>query len=778
MTKQTIIRKIPRKLPVQSNDNETPVFIAHGCILLEYQEGDRFNYRAVNLKTGRSVKLGSRAAKLPESLYMKVAEQMSKCAAADDWLLANAEPDAPHSRGRLEDILRTTFENILPKHGFALREKQVELAQEILDAFCGQKVSLCEAEVGTGKTYAYLLPAAFIRRGRGNSGKIDTMLGQNGTQKPIVIATSSIALQRALERDYIPTLSDFLMEDGIIKTPLTSALRKGKGNYICERRLANFAVHANAKTKAIVLPIFNGSVVDLASVKDLSPYIKRNICVDKNCSGDCPKHGRCRYTRYLAEVRRNGYDFQICNHNYLLADIIHRSKGIKPLLPDYQAIIIDEGHKFLDVARSMYGTLLSLTELCGIVKDIREITFAPGQSTAGIIRETDRILSKSQLLFQLLNNEVPDDLDDDEESERFATKIRKKTENLIHALKGNIDALLTMMESRSVIIRYAHQFSAAKRKITRINEALDTFTRHEESVYWLEQAESSSTNADFRLNALHSIPKNLGERLHRDLWSMKIPIIITSGTLSAAGSFVHIKKKTGINLVPLRRLSETTKPSPFDYVRNTLLYISENTPRPDNKDVGHIDAIADEVEKLVKASHGHAVVLFTSYKAMDMVWERIKNRSIQFPLFRLDRGGASVIERFKRSGNGVLFASGALWEGIDISGDVLSMLIIVRLPFAVPDPVSEWEKTLFDNIEDYIECVVVPDMLVKLKQGFGRLIRSETDTGCCAILDSRVNLRGPYRDKVLAALPECGVTSNIGDIWRFMCEMKAPAYFK
>ena len=328
--------------------------------------------------------------------------------------------------------------------------------------------------------------------------------------------------------------------------------------------------------------------------------------------------------------------------------------------------------------------------------------------------------------------------------------------------------------------KYRNRHKEAQRSLLRVSESLAAFIRHENLVYWLEEGKYSAIvpqKDDYRLNILRGTPKNLGALLYRDFWDKEIPIVLTSGTLSAAGSFEHIKRKTGLAFLPSGRLAETTKPSPFNHRENALLYISEKTPFPNTGNPDHIDTVADEVERLIGASHGHAAVLFTSYKAMDLVYQRIDARQLPYPVLRLDRGGAAVIEQFKRSGNGVLFASGALWEGIDIPGDILSMLIIVRLPFAVPDPVSEWERTLYADIDEYKAKVIVPEMLVKLKQGFGRLIRTESDTGIVAILDSRANEAGAYRRRVLAALPRCRITSNIVDIDSFMLSKKLPAYF-
>ncbi len=240
-----------------------------------------------------------------------------------------------------------------------------------------------------------------------------------------------------------------------------------------------------------------------------------------------------------------------------------------------------------------------------------------------------------------------------------------------------------------------------------------------------------------------------------------------------------MKKKLGLDIAPASRIVETTKPSPFDHKKNALLYISEQTPFPNTESEAYLDSIASEVEKLISASHGHAVVLFTSYKAMELVHERIAAQKLPYPIFRLSRGsGANVIEKYKRSGNGVLFASGALWEGIDIPGDILSMLIIVRLPFPVPDPVSEWERTLYGGMDEYKRLVITPEMLVKLKQAFGRLIRIETDTGVVAILDCRAGEMWDYHHHIMRALPPCRVTKSICDVETFFLENKEPAYYE
>ncbi len=206
-----------------------------------------------------------------------------------------------------------------------------------------------------------------------------------------------------------------------------------------------------------------------------------------------------------------------------------------------------------------------------------------------------------------------------------------------------------------------------------------------------------------------------------------------------------------------------------------MLYISEATPFPDPRNKAYLEAITGEIEKLVHASNGHAAVLFTSYNAMGNVFSALQKRGMPFPMFRMDKGGVREIERFKHSGNGILFASGSMWEGIDIPGDALSMLIIVKLPFPAPDPISEYERTQYNSFDEYRDCVITPEMLIRLLQGCGRLIRLETDSGVIAILDCRMN--GFYREVSLAALPFCPVTSSISCVEDFYISHKAPEYF-
>jgi ATP-dependent DNA helicase DinG len=302
-------------------------------------------------------------------------------------------------------------------------------------------------------------------------------------------------------------------------------------------------------------------------------------------------------------------------------------------------------------------------------------------------------------------------------------------------------------------------------------------------VYWLEIPVGNMRVAACKKQVLRqgirlcSIPKELNEILYKELWRKPVPVILTSGTLSVNGSFYHIKNNMGIDKLYSDRLIQNRKLSPFNYEENCLLYISDKVPFPDNKDMNYIKAVANEIDRLINATHGHALVLFTSYRVMELVYCMLADRKLKYRIIKMNRGLLNPIDIFKQSNNSVLFASGNCWEGIDIPGDTLSSLIIVKLPFAVPDPISEYEQVMFDSFEEYKNKVVFPEMILKLRQGFGRLIRRETDTGVISILDSRLREGGNYRDRVLKALPHCPVTNSIKKVEQFIKQKKDENYF-
>ena len=771
-----ITYELPPCIPTRYLMDGRPIFAAYGCALLERQTAKSYVYSAVNLSTGRSQTLCRKTRPLDEAAYGDMA---AKIRASSVRGFARYEADRAPGQSlpmqKLSEILIHIFTDIFPAYGYTVRENQIALAEHILEALRRRSISLAESEVGTGKTHAYLVAATLAKRGRLNDfwlrGSFHGQSYAGSAHMPVVIATSSIALQHAIVKDFIPELSRILLAHDVIRTPLTCVVRKGREHYLCEKRLREFQADADAPTKRLLQPLLNGCAsCDLADADGLTPYMKRKICVPGRCGEHCRHLANCRYIRCLADANDPKVDFQITNHNYLLADILHRSSGKRPLLPHYQLIIIDEAHKFLQAARQMYGLELSQEELSRLAQSIH--SFVDGKSSGGvnIHRLTKKLDEQGSRLFQRLTANALFARDD--EAERFPAVMDMEAQRRLKNIAGITADLHAAIEDSHTLPRFRERRTQAVWELARIREKAAALQTPGSLICWVENTDNAGDEAK-----LCAIPKDLGEKLHRDIWSAGIPIVLTSGTLSAGGDFARAKQSLGLSHMPENRLMKTAKPSPFDYRQNALLYLSGAVPFPDNSDKRYLATVADEIERLIRASCGHAAVLFTSYNAMGLVFSMLKGR-LPFPMFQMGRRDTAALERFRASGSGVLFASGALWEGIDIPGDALSMLIIVKLPFAAPDPIGEYEKALYGGMEAYKAKALVPDMLVKLKQGFGRLIRTETDTGVCAILDSRAREGAAYHARVLAALPPCRVTESVADIARFIQEKKAPEYFK
>jgi ATP-dependent DNA helicase DinG len=626
-------------------------------------------------------------------------------------------------------MVEQIFREILPRRGMAVREEQIALCHEVLDTLYNKEISLCEAGVGIGKTLAYLVACILWQMHRPNQLKM-----------PVVISTSSVALQDAILNEYLPDLSAVLLAEGIITKPITAVVRKGKERFVCDARLAERqakAISKGSRKKGSLRMAEN--VLDLDHIPGLSRYDRCRICVPQSCPRDCFLRLDCRYQQYLRDSRKP--DIQICNHNYLLANASHRLEERPLLLRQYQALVVDEAHKLPDAARQMYTETLSaqdMDDLCsllqqahfkGLSKRLRTVFLTLSISCAPSFAMTKRKIS------------IPFSL----------TPFRQ-------AAIADCINLLQYIGSQPDMPHYLQYRLAETESLLRLF-LLDVPTR----ILYLE------FSADGQLTfcaASNRVP----QLLRSALWNTREPTILTSGTLTAAGDFDHTKQLLGLAAyAPLRHFRAE---SPFNYRKKCLLYIPARRAAavPENQ------YLADQIVRLTVACHGHALVLFTSYRQMRNVYDALGGR-LTFPVFQAGRGQNRSIQQFRQSGNGVLFAAGSCWEGIDFPGDMVSLLIIVKLPFPIPDPVSNYERQQYPNLRDYINAEVIPEMQKKLRQGFGRAIRTEQDSCVVAILDERAGIGGKYHDAALAALPSCPTTEKIEDVQQFIREQKRPDYF-
>ena len=626
-------------------------------------------------------------------------------------------------------IAEQIFREILPHRGMAVREEQIALCHEVLDTLYNKEISLCEAGVGIGKTLAYLVACILWQMHRPNQLKM-----------PVVISTSSVALQDAILNEYLPDLSAVLLAEGIITKPITAVVRKGKERFVCDARLAERqakAISKGQRQKGSLRMAEN--VLDLDHIPGLSRYDRCRICVPQSCPHDCFLRLDCRYQQYLRDSRKP--DIQICNHNYLLANASHRLEERPLLLRQYQALVVDEAHKLPDAARQMYTETLSAQDMDDLCSLLQQAHFKGLSKRLRTVFLTLSISCAPSFAMPKRKISIPFSL----------TPFRQ-------AAIADCINLLQYIGSQPDMPHYLQYRLAETESLLRLF-LLDVPTR----ILYLE------FSADGQLTfcaASNRVP----QLLRSALWNTREPTILTSGTLTAAGDFDHTEQLLGLAAyAPLRHFRAE---SPFNYRKKCLLYIPARRAAavPENQ------YLADQIVRLTAACHGHALVLFTSYRQMRNVYDALGGR-LTFPVFQAGRGQNRSIQQFRQSSNGVLFAAGSCWEGIDFPGDMVSLLIIAKLPFPIPDPVSDYERKQYPNLRDYINAEVIPEMQKKLRQGFGRAIRTEQDSCVVAILDERAGIGGKYHDAALAALPTCPITEKIEDVQQFIREQKRPDYF-
>ena len=622
------------------------------------------------------------------------------------------------------------FKTLLPQRGMAERPEQIRLCHSILDAMLDGSIALCDAGTGIGKTFAYLTAGILHGKCRATEGKL---------QRPILISTSSIALQSAIQKEYLPLLSSVLLSEGLISAPIEAVIRKGKAHYACDARLERRVrqVEGSHKNPAARQALHTAwHVLDLDQLSGMSSYDRERICVPKRCN--CRRKD-CRYRCFLDACQSGQYTVQICNHNLLLADLIHRSQKKKSILPDSAAIIIDEAHKLPETARQMFGVTLNAQDFAELIRSLH----------------VERYVLAAELLSEAV--------------EPLAEKLSLPVEE-----GAGFDAYQMFLERpHQVLTVICRQLEGL---LTRETWRLLSAVASTVSLFYLGNPEMIfyAADDDHGGSMLCGTVSELAAQLQATLWRQEQPIVLTSGTLAVGKDFSRFRTATG--LTGERPVMETVCPSPFDYQHNCLLYLPTDPIPLDAAD--YYDRLAAQIRQLAAASHGHALVLFTSYLAMSAVKERLQAAALPYPVFTMGRRPARTLAAFRAATGSILLATGAAWEGLDFAVDGVSLLIIPRLPFAYPDAVKEKEREDYPNLREFLRSVVVPEMQIKLRQGFGRAIRTETDTCAVAMLDPRAARGRRYFQSMVEALPEMPVTGSLRAVEQFYRDRKGAGYFR
>ena len=631
-------------------------------------------------------------------------------------------------RQELHQQIERIFRDLLPVTGMAERAEQIALSHRILDAMLDGSVLLCDAGTGIGKTCAYLVAGRVYQLFR---------FDRRMEFQPVIISTSSVALQTAIHKEYLPALSQALTEGGMAAEPIRSVVRKGRSHYVCDRqlewRLDQIGHRGNKKSAALSRLRSN---IDIDEAGPIREYDLKFVRVPEFC-GCNRKH--CRYHAFLDDCDETPYAFQICNHNLFIADAMRRKLGHRPILPDRCAVIVDEAHKLPETARQMLSVSVSAREIRGVIHSLRKSRF---------ILASEWLEEISAPLFRKLS-----EAREESAAEQYA------------GLLTGVGWVLNRIQKQ-----LRHELpSPNRREMDAVSADIDFLTDGDKSGKILYTSKN-----EYGEPALCATVPDLSAQMRNLIWNPSDSVTLVSGTLAVGDDFTRFREETGLR--ENRRVQEAVFPSPFDYRNNCLLYFPLTPPRRGT--ARYFEVAAEEIRNLTKAARGHALILFTSYYEMSAVKELLLRANPEAALYTADRNANYTIRRFREHPGSVLLATGAVWEGVDFPGDCVSLLIIPRLPFPIPDAASERERKKFGNLRSYIQSGPVPVMQMKLRQGFGRAIRTETDTCVIAILDGRAAPGGAYHKDTLAALPEMRKTRSLRDVERFIRKVKPERYFQ
>lgn len=621
--------------------------------------------------------------------------------------------------------------------GFATRSEQIGMANYVHDALGTGGRLVVEAGTGTGKTFAYLAPALLSGR-------------------RVIVSTGTRTLQDQLFHRDLPMIARALGR------PVRVALLKGRANYLCVHRLELAEQQAIARglrrEVAVALPkvrawrtiTSRGDIAEAKHLSDTHPVWPWVTSTRENCLGaDCEAFDRC----YVVQARREAQaaDVIVVNHHLLLADLILKEEGFGDLLPGADGIVIDEAHQFPEVAANFLGFTISSRQLQSLTRDLAaELVSAGGQG--------DVSLALTQTLERQIFD-LQDALMRTQGRSEFQQWSAALFETLDH-LHASIDELTRSLEVPS---KTHPGLAAIRRRSIELGERMSVMLDSESSaapasVRW---AQSSAHGV-----SLHYVPIDVATQLGALIEAHAKAWIFTSATLAVGDSFNHFTSRVGLQNATTVRFD-----SPFDYAKQTLLYLPPNFDAPSSS--RYTEQVIDTALSVLEASGGRAFLLFTSHRALregaDILFRKL-GATLPFPvLVQGDAPRDALLTKFREAGNAVLLGTSSFWEGVDVKGSALTVVVIDKLPFAVPDdPVL---KARLDAIErrggnSFFE-EQVPRAVIALKQGVGRLIRDPEDFGVVVLCDPRLRTRG-YGRIFLDSLPPMPRTTDLDEVTRFL----------
>lgn len=642
--------------------------------------------------------------------------------------------------------------------GYESRPQQLEMAEAVAAAVAQRQHLVVEAGTGVGKSFAYLVPsilAATEKQGARQPRKDKD--DQRSDRRRIVISTHTISLQEQLVSKDIPFLN------AILPVEFSAVLVKGRSNYISLRRLAAAAERAGSifpeqdemgqlrRLRAWVKQTRDGSLADL-EFQPLPTVWDEVRSEHGNCLGKrCPTHDECWY--YKARRRVWNADLLIVNHALFFSDLALRREGAS-ILPDYDVVVLDEAHTVEAVAGQHLGISVSSGQFNYLFNKLYNDRTGKGLLLHHNLVEAQQLVQRLRFLVDDLFASV---LEWQHTRNRGGARVREPipVENTVspdlRALAGRIADYSTRLEDETQQI----ELTAAATRVEGLASSLEAWMRQnvDDGVFWIEQTGGRKPNVE-----LTSAPIEVGPVLRNELFNVVPTVILTSATLAVGRQdFSFFRERIG-----LTKTQELKLGSPFDYKRQARLILADRMPDPADKPDEYEAAVCHRIKRYVAQTNGRAFVLFTNYKMLKSCaakltpWFGEKNLTLLVHGSGVSR--SVMLDRFREDGNAVLFGAESFWQGVDVPGEALQNVIIAKLPFSVPDhPLLEArvERIKERGGNPFMEYQV-PEAAIRLKQGFGRLIRSATDSGQVAILDPRIRTKR-YGRLFLESLPECTI---------------------
>ncbi|WP_038054366.1 MULTISPECIES: ATP-dependent DNA helicase [Thermomonas] len=650
--------------------------------------------------------------------------------------------------------------------GFRPRPAQQRLAVAVADAFERREVLLAEAGTGTGKTYAYLVPALL-------SGM------------KTIVSTGTRALQDQLYLRDLPRVRDAL---GI---GLKTALLKGRANYLCRYRMEQARGEPRFTSREQISQFQrvvawsgrtrSGDMAELELLAEDSPLLPLVTSTADNCLGtECPFWSECFVVQ--ARQRAQAADLVVVNHHLLLADLALKQEGFGEILPGAQAFIVDEAHQLPELAAQFFGEGLGARPLVELARDaVSECKEVPGALAA--VQEPARALEAATRALRAAMDNLP------LRGTAWRALGEVDIEPAFHALVQSLTALGDVV---APLRQAAPGFDAchvrAQDQLGRLQRWLGE-ERKAGAESTFDSTPSAPTNDSLKVDsdpAFHgpAVPDTVsvhwyeltprGFRLQRTPLDVAAPLrahreasnaawVFTSATLAVAGRFDHVAQRLGVE-----HARELLEPSPFDWDRQALCYLPKGLPEPASRDFGM--ALLESLRPVLEASGGRAFLLFASHRALREAAEALQGGP--WPLFVQGSEPRHVLlQRFRESGNGVLLGTASFREGVDVAGDALSVVVIDKLPFAAPDdPVFEARLDAIRRAGgNPFRDEQLPQAVIALKQGAGRLIRTETDRGVLVLCDPRL-LGKTYGRTFLESLPPLPITREVKDVQAFFAD--------